>query len=177
MKTCFHQITIYTLISGVSFLILLQVTYQLGFRFNHTNSIPRGFYKAIQGEAKKGDYVILCPPKNEIFDEAIKRRYLNIGFCPGDYGRLMKKILAAKKDHVKISSLGVFVNHQLIPLSQPLKIDLAGRKLPQIQAEWILKDDELLLMGDNSKKSFDSRYYGLINKKQIESVIKPFYIF
>jgi type IV secretory pathway protease TraF len=36
-----------------------------------------------------------------------------------------------------------------------------------------LKSNELLVMTDQSSWSFDGRYFGPINKRQIKAVIKP----
>jgi conjugative transfer signal peptidase TraF len=122
---------------------------------------------------EKGEYVLLCLPPNNVFDEAKKRGYFGAGFCPGDYEYLMKKILAAKKDKVSISDDGVRVNGELLPFSTPLSADKQGRPLPVLRGEYRLGDSDLLLMTDVSPISFDSRYFGLVNRSQIKGVIRP----
>ena len=164
-----------------------------GLRVNTTKSIPVGFYRASAGgsvlpftqqetagraaeNAKKGDYVIVCPPSSKVFDEALERNYISAGLCPGGYGYMMKKILAAKNDLVEVTEKGVAVNGELLPLSVPLSEDLAGRKMPVFKVDkYKLKHNEVLLMSDVSSTSFDGRYYGLVDRAQIRNVIIPFY--
>lgn len=170
-----RRIALITLMVGSGFLILGSIAYLLGVRVNTTKSIPVGFYWLTDAPFEKGAYVIFCPPMNNIFDEARKRGYFSAGFCPGGYGYLMKKILAAKKDTVKISDDGVRVNGVLVAFSKPLIADKGGRPLPKYRTEITLSDSELFLMGDVNKNSFDGRYFGSINRSLIKGVIHPIY--
>jgi conjugative transfer signal peptidase TraF len=103
------------------------------------------------------------------------RGYLSAGFCPGGYGHLMKKILAAKNDFVAIGKDGVQVNGRLLALSEPFQADGAGRALPHYMASWVLGRDEFLLMSDSNSGSFDGRYFGSINRQHIEGVLRPIF--
>ena len=68
---------------------------------------------------------------------------------------------------------GVRVNSELLPLSEPIKADSAGRLLPQFQLDhYTLRNSEVLLMSDVSGTSFDSRYFGPINVSQVKTVIR-----
>jgi conjugative transfer signal peptidase TraF len=169
----FKRLTSGTAIVGSVFLAMGMVCYAVGARINTSKSIPVGLYWMTERHIEKGEYVLLCPPPNNVFDEAKKRGYFGAGFCPGDYEYLMKKILAAKKDKVSISDDGVRVNGELLPFSTPLSADKQGRPLPVLRGEYRLGDSDLLLMTDVSPISFDSRYYGLINRSQIKGVIRP----
>lgn len=154
------------------------LAYLAGLRVNTTKSIALGIYKTTQDPIGKGAYVLFCPdPKVQAFGIALRRQYITEGFCPGSYGYLMKKVLAAKGDVVDWTEQGVKVNGQLVPLSAPKDTDGAGRAMPRIREQGrTLRDRELLLMGDVSPKSFDARYYGLIDVQQIQSVIKPVWV-
>jgi conjugative transfer signal peptidase TraF len=122
----------------------------------------------------KGAYVLFCPPQVAVFDEARTRGYITSGFCPGDYGYLMKRVLAAKDDSVSIGADGVRVNGVLLLLSAPVKIDKAGRPLPRHHlTSFTLRQTEVLLMSDVSPTSFDGRYFGPVDHTQIRSVITP----
>jgi conjugative transfer signal peptidase TraF len=106
--------------------------------------------------------------------EAKERGYIGAGFCPGGFGYMMKRILAAKNDIVAINDEGVWVNGELLPLSVPRKADIAGRALPQLHVDrYTLGEAELLLMSDVSDISFDGRYLGPVNRSQIKAVIRP----
>lgn len=163
------------LIVGVFILIIPLI---LGLRINITKSIPIGIYIITNEIPSKNDYVIFCPPNTHPFYEARNRGYIDIGFCPENYSYMMKKIVALEGDKVTISKNGVTVNNVFLPLSIPLSTDLQGKKLPEINiANKILGKDEVLLMSDVSSTSFDARYFGLIDKKQIKNVIHPILIF
>jgi conjugative transfer signal peptidase TraF len=160
-------------VAGLSGL-LLAAGYAMGARINTTRSIPLGLYRTSSAPIAKGAYVLFCPPPAAVFDEAKQRGYIGAGVCPGGYGYLMKRVLAAKDDAVTVTDEGVRVNDDLLPLSAPRKADAAGRPMPRFQADrYLLGPAELLLMSDVSGTSFDGRYFGLIDEVQIRAVIRP----
>ena len=169
----FKRLTSGTAIVGSVFLALGMACFAAGVRINTSKSIPVGLYWLTERQIEKGEYVLLCPPPGNVFDEAKQRGYFGAGFCPGDYAYLMKKILAAKNDNVSISDDGVRVNGELLPFSTPLSADKQGRPLPVLRGEYDLGNSDLLLMTDVSQISFDSRYFGLVNRSQIRGVIRP----
>lgn len=165
------QITALICIALIAFACLLHAA---GARFNLTPSIPVGLYWVTQKPIQKGEYVLFCPPQTFTFKEALSRGYINSGFCPGGLGYMMKKVFAITGDRIAITSSGVWVNGVQVPLSAPLVQDSHGRGLPRLnEASHTLKSDQLLLMTDQSAKSFDARYFGLINQSQVVSVIRP----
>ncbi len=162
-----------TAISGVSVLALGALACVSGARINSTKSIPVGLYWLSSDPLEKGAYVMFCPPPIGVFEEARARGYLGAGFCPGGYGYLMKRVLAAQDDAVTISDEGVRVNGELLPHSAPIRADSTGRPLPRFPAErFTLGSSELLLMSDVSSTSFDGRYFGPIHRSQIKGVIR-----
>lgn len=169
----FKNLTSGAAIVGSVFLGLGMACSAAGARINTSRSIPVGLYWLTERPIEKGAYVLLCPPPSNVFDEAKQRGYFGAGFCPGDYAYLMKKVLAAKNDKVTIADDGVRVNGELLPFSRPLKADTQERPLPVLRGEYQLGDADLLLMTDVSEKSFDSRYFGLVKRAQIEGVIRP----
>jgi conjugative transfer signal peptidase TraF len=169
------RFSLMTFCVGLSMLLIGYGAYATGARVNATHSIPLGLYWLTDRPIEKGEYVIFCPPKNDVFDEAKRRGYFKAGFCPGEYRYLMKKVLAVKHDKVSVTDEGVHVNGELLPFSAPLKADSAGRALPLLRAEYELAETELLLMTDVSQKSFDSRYFGPIQRSQILGVIRPIF--
>ena len=145
-----------------------------GARINTTKSIPVGLYWTSSAPVEKGAYVMFCPPHADVFDAARERGYIGAGFCPGGYGYMMKRVLAAKADAVNITEDGVRVNGEQLPLSAPLKTDKAGRTLPRYSAQaFTVGSSELLLMSDVSGTSFDGRYFGPIDRSQITTVLRP----
>jgi len=177
MNRLFKQSLKVTALSISIFLILMVTAYASGIRVNTTKSIPIGFYHITDDEIHKGAYVIFCPPQLTVFDVAKERDYIGAGFCPGGYGYMMKRILAAKNDMVSVTKNGVKVNNELLAFSIPIEKDKAGRLLPRYQTNhYTLGESELLLMSDVSGTSFDGRYFGPINRTQIEAVIRPIII-
>jgi conjugative transfer signal peptidase TraF len=173
----FRQVTL-GLASGSAAVLALGIAcYAAGVRVNTTKSIPVGIYLTSSSAIKKGAYVMFCPPPSGVFDDARQRRYIAGGSCPGGYGYMMKKVLAAQSDAVTVADDGVRVNGELLPLSAPLKADMAGRPMPRYRANsFKLGNSEVLLMSDLSRTSFDSRYFGPIHVAQIKSVIEPVFV-
>lgn len=148
-----------------------------GARVNTSKSIPVGLYWISSSPVEKGSYVLFCPPEGKVFEDAKGRGYIGSGFCPGGYGYMMKKVLAAGHDVVSVSEEGVQINGEQLPLSAPLAVDGAGQPLPRYRvSDFMLGDQEVLLMSDVSATSFDGRYFGIINRKQIRTVIRPVWV-
>ncbi|MCO6559777.1 MAG: conjugative transfer signal peptidase TraF [Gilliamella sp.] len=163
--------------TGVIVILMISMFVVVGLRINITKSIPIGIYIITDKTPAKNDYVIFCPPDTYQFKNARSRGYIDIGFCPDKYGYMMKKLVACNGDTVTISKSGVTVNDTFLPLSAQLSTDLQGNKLPRININKILGPDEVLLMSDVSSTSFDARYFGILDKKQIKHVIRPILIF
>jgi conjugative transfer signal peptidase TraF len=126
---------------------------------------------------EKGALVIFCPTDTDIFRQAKERGYIGAGFCPGGTGHMIKKIMAAKNDAVEFSGKGVLVNGALLANSKPMDRDAEGRPiLPAKNAITALDDHTVLLMSDYNPKSFDARYFGLMDKSQVISVVRPVWV-
>lgn len=148
--------------------------FALGLRGNTTVSYPLGLYWATNKTPSKGDLVMFCPTNSPAFKVAKERHYITAGFCEGNYGKLMKKILAAKGDVVSISPDGVTINGQLLEKSKPYSHDNLGRPMPAVRlSDYQLTDNEYLLMSDYSGVSFDGRYYGVLPATQVVEVVQP----
>ena len=174
MSRILNRIAAGVVIAGVAALLLAAGGYAAGARINTTKSIPVGLYWTSSAPVERGAYVLWCPPKVGVFDDAKERGYIGAGFCPGDYGYMMKRVLAAKDDAVAVADDGVRVNGELLPLSAPIKADKVGRPLPRYQSNsYTLGNSEVLLMSDVSATSSDGRYFGPINRSQIKTVIRP----
>jgi conjugative transfer signal peptidase TraF len=157
-----------------SFAAFVVVAMLAGVRINTTPSYPLGVYLMTNDPIEKGSLVIFCPTDNAAFRLARERGYIGAGFCPDGYGYMIKKILAVKNDRVETSAIGVSVNGRLLPNSKPMDTDSDGQSLPHIGVNTAALDDHsVLLMSDYNPKSFDARYFGLVDKSKIISVIRP----
>lgn len=172
----FKKIAATTAIAGVAVLVFGFGCYAAGARVNTTPSLPVGLYWTTTGPIEKGAYVMFCPPKRAIFDVAKMRGYIGGGFCNGGYGYMMKRVLAAKNDAVTVADDGVRVNDVLLPYTAPLKNDSAGRLMPHYRIDaFRLQASQVLLMSDVCTSSFDSRYFGPIERRQIQWAIRPIF--
>ena len=150
------------------------LAHQAGLRLNTTRSIPLGLYRMSHDPIVKGASVLWCPPKRPEFDLAKERGYIGAGFCPGGYGNMMKKVVAAHHDVVSVTDDGVTINGTLMPASQPFEADSMGRPLPRFRViDHVLAASELVLMSDTNSRSFDARYFGFVHRTHIHSTIHP----
>jgi len=155
---------------------LLAALHVAGLRFNPSKSVALGFYWQTSAPLEKGAYVLVCPPESPIFQLAKERGYLHAGFCPNGTNGMLKWVAASAGDRVSISRDGVKVNGKTLSLSKPYATDQGGRPLPQLElSDYPLSANELLLMGNASAASFDSRYFGLIDRAQIQGVVRPLF--
>ncbi len=144
-----------------------------GIYINTTPSLPIGFYRIVDEPIASGAYVAFCPPKNEVFDMARDRSYINQGNCPGGYGLLLKRVFAQSGDTVSVDQAGIIVNGEHLPNSAQLTADAEDQPLPQYRLQTVLNDAEYLLLSDVNPQSFDARYFGLIARDQIKQVVRP----
>lgn len=156
----------------VAGVVVVGTAHFAGLYVNNTVSLPRGIYRAVNAPIQPGAYVAFCPPQEPVIAEAKKRGYLAGGFCPGGYLTMMKQVLAAKGDRVVVAADGVRINGRLVPLTAQMPADGGGRPMPHYVMDRTL-GEELLVMGQDSAISFDSRYFGPVARSQVRSVIQP----
>lgn len=131
--------------------------------FNHSPSIPTGFYVRSASELEVGA-VVTVRARDVATVEAARRHY------DGETDRFIKRVAAVAGQDVCSDG-------------QTLRIDgvevarvfvAAGRDAP---AGWVgcrrLAADEILLLGD-SADSFDGRYWGPVSASLVEGVWRPF---
>lgn len=160
------------LLFGLSILFRVNDVY-----LNTSSSLSLGLYQATAAPISKNTYVFFCPPEWPIFYLARERHYINSGACPGGYGLLLKRVFAMSGDTVAIDRSGVYINGKWLPNSAQRAFDPKNKALPLFELPpHALTDSELLLMSDVNSQSFDARYFGLINRKQIRSVVRPLII-
>lgn len=146
----------------------------IGVRVNVSPSIPVGIYWARDLPVERGAYVMFCPPQIEVFRHAMMRGYIGGGQCPGGYGYVMKRIVGISGDVVELREDGVRINGSLYPHSALLAADALGRTMPRYQSDqYTLSEFQLLLMADEHPKSFDARYFGPVQRRQVKDVIVP----
>ena len=144
-----------------------------GVRVNTSASLPLGLYVA----RADGSLVSVCL-QGQAAAVAASRHYLLTGTCPNGRAPVMKYIGASAGDTVRVDSNGVAVNGKRLANSTPHPLDSKGRAMPMLAAaggsyEVTLKNDQIWLNSSYNAGSFDSRYYGPVEKSQIRERLAP----
>lgn len=141
-------------------------------KFNTTPSIPPGIYRLSKDNADitKGNIVLFCL-NNKYATIAKERKYLSQGKCSNGLSPIGKHVVASYPDKVKITSDGIHVNGHLIKSTRPLAHDKNGRKLIHAEIHRLLEQDEFIVASSKTD-SFDSRYYGIVKRKDIQGKLK-----
>jgi conjugative transfer signal peptidase TraF len=139
---------------------------------NTTPSYPRGLYLPIGRPANVGDLVAFCPT-SAVAKYGMARGYLDPGRCPSGSVPLIKRLAAAAGDQVAIGPAGVVVDGKVLKESKPLARDGLGRPLPQLRLSATLAGSQVLLMSDYEGASFDSRYFGPLERAGVLRAMRP----
>lgn len=145
---------------------------------NDTDSMPIGIYRRVDTRnIHLGDTVAVCLPKS-IATEGLHKGYLVKGNCPGDAVVVLKEVIAVPGDTVQLTHQCIIVNG-IRYFAPQAKADEFGRPVKQFTADgtkqniktyWLLGRNDLI-------HSWDSRYYGGVNKHNIISVEVPVWVF
>jgi conjugative transfer signal peptidase TraF len=163
---------------GVALAILgvLELTAAFGPRLAWpvSDSLPRGLYLFVPGDAQRGDVAHVCLPPT-IASYAVKRGIEQPGGdCPNGLVPLGKVVAAVEGDVVDVEPDGVRVNGALWPQSQQKTYDLRGRRvdLRQPFGPQRLGPGLVWLMGRH-RDSWDSRYFGAIARSALDGRFIP----
>ena len=129
--------------------------------YNPSASSPIGYYWVAEYDANSpleiGSYVVI-PTPNEYRLMAAKRHYIPINVP------LIKQVVAISGDEICRQHQTVFINGK--PAAEALITDRQGRKLPLWSGCYTLGNDEFFAFM-SAKDSFDGRYFGALNTKNI----------
>lgn len=144
-------------------LAVLAVGAGLFVRVNTTPSLPRGIYLRLPLGSRPvapGDDVFVCMPAGAAARLAVERGYVSASTrdCASGAVPLLKHVLAAEGDTVRLDSSGVFVRGRRIG-PPPREQDRAGRPLRPVYGRWALSPGALWL-GSDIVNGYDSRYLG-----------------
>ncbi|MCD8141509.1 MAG: conjugative transfer signal peptidase TraF [Planctomycetaceae bacterium] len=168
-------------VAGIAALVLACVSYACGARINRTNSLPKGLYWRVNKAPERGDIVAFWPDGTEPFRLARERGYIlagvyNIADDIG-YGLMLKQLVALTGDIVSIDDDGVIVNSHRLPNTKPLAHDNVGDPLPVVRlSDYRLVEHEALFVSDHLPRSYDARYFGVQDMRQIVEVVVSVWI-
>lgn len=175
------QKLIETLKLGVIGILILSVMRFSPFKlfYNHTSSMPIGWYfvNFAARDVKINDLVIACTPNKEMAELALKRDYILHSKYACNWGSeyLLKRVVAAPGDTVLVKNNQIYVNDKLLANSVILVADHLNQPLKSILQSATLDKNQYLLFGDTSS-SFDSRYFGVVQRNNIKGKALPIYL-
>lgn len=154
--------------------------YLAGARINRTNSLPKGLYWVVDKPPERGDIVAFWPRDTAAMREAKRRGYILPGVYNRvdgkGYGLLLKQLMGMPGDIVSITDDGVTINGSLVPNTKPLDADNVGDPLPRLRfTDYRLSGNEVLLISDHLSRSFDGRYFGVQERRQIVETVRPLF--
>ncbi|EDX80282.1 hypothetical protein BBAL3_1439 [Brevundimonas sp. BAL3] len=128
---------------------------------NESPSLPRGLYvRDFRGQPSPGAIVAVPQP-----DAA--RAYLGDRGMPATV-LLIKRVAALEGDRVCRTAGRVVTLERTVVAN---RVDRNGVALPQWRGCRVLEDGELFLLGDTAE-SFDSRYFGPIDRRRLTGVYR-----
>ncbi len=113
----------------------------------------------------RGSAVLFCPPDNDLFRRAKADGILHEGSCTGSYTPLLKEVVGLPGDVVEYIDGGYSVNGRKVENSGVQPLDLGVK--PVFYRHLVVPDGYLWLMGSYSALSFDSRYFGPVERSRI----------
>ncbi len=145
---------------------ILGIYTRKSFVINISSSIPIGIYKVDKStDFKRGD-IITFSTKNYSDILNYSGSIKNITFS--------KYVAGISGDYIRIENNKIYINDK--EKGNIFKTDGLNNNLPQLkEKEYIVKEDEIFVLGTNDK-SFDSRYYGCIKKSDVIYKLVPFII-
>jgi len=147
-----------------------------GFRLNMTASLPKGIYKITEREAAKyarGDLIMFCLPENEETKKAKERGYILPGFACGGSLPLMKRVAGISGDRIEVKGGNLHVNGRPLKNGNVFKKDGERRDMKSC-GDLTLSENEVFAVSLYNPKSFDSRYFGPVNKNSIIGKVRRF---
>jgi conjugative transfer signal peptidase TraF len=154
--------------------LLLGMGWLAGLRLNLTGSLPVGLYVTSPSLPVRGALVLACLPAT-VAAFAHARGYVPRGEeCPNGVAAIGKPVAAIAGDTVAVTPAGVFVNGVPVPNSRALATDRKGRPLAGVRvARCVVEAGTVWIVSSYSRFSFDSRYFGPIEVRQVRATLQP----
>jgi conjugative transfer signal peptidase TraF len=156
---------------AIMLVLIFQLFASIGLRINTSPSLPIGFYLTTSDPA--ANLVEFCPPE-PYARLTIIRRYRDAGSCEDGAAPLLKPLIAKAGDLVETSSRGIAINGRLIPNTAPASADSKGRPLtPWPAGSTTGRPGTYWVASSYNARSFDSRYFGPIERRLIRNRLRP----
>ena len=136
--------------------------------FNLSVSLPRGIYQRVDKEILElGDLALFqVPPDYSI--RLGEREWLPPG------RPLLKPVAAASGTSFCLEEENLTLHGREY---RKFKTDYLGEKIPTKKGCFQLSETEFLALSNYSNRSFDSRYFGTLQKSSVLGILKPVFVF
>lgn len=139
---------------------------------NTTKSLTPGIYYRTFATPSRGNIVLVSPPNQVIFQEALKKKILSRGSSDAGTCFMIKIMVADENDIVEVNKHGITVNGYTLPNSMRQDWSIDGTV--EIPIKRKLKDEVVLY--SPHPLSFDSRYFGPVERSAVIATIKPLFL-
>ncbi len=131
---------------------------------NYSPSVPLGLYvRSFSKGINKGDFVVFRLP------EVVVREIKGRSWYREEYDYI-KEVAAVSGDRVCVEGQRLLINDVMV--GEVLDNDYLGSPLPHFLSGCVvLKENELIVLGLNSERSFDGRYFGVLGRNAIISKV------
>lgn len=169
-----HRAALAAVVPGGIFLAAILVAGAAGYRLNLTPSMPLGIWRAAD-YLHRGAFVTACLPASLPGVElAYARQYLPRGSCDSGYAPVLKKIAAIPGDVVQLDAAGIRVNGIALEHTSPNLYDSQGRAMPRLSpGRYSVKSGQYWIIGTGHPNSFDSRYFGPVDRRIFLRTMQP----
>lgn len=136
------------------------------FYLNVTSSLPVGLYMKIPcEELKRGDYIVYEP------SQSVKEIVVKNGWGDGRHD-FLKKVGAVAGDKYSIDAKTLVFESAGKYVGLVYEEDNRGNQLPKLRGEFVVPEGCVLPVATSSR-SFDGRYSGAIETRQIKARVVP----
>ncbi|WP_027038491.1 S26 family signal peptidase [Mesorhizobium ciceri] len=132
--------------------------------WNASASAPIGLYRVAAGAPARGDLVLVRTPDYVAYLAAQR------GYLPRNIP-LVKRLAALPTEHVCAFHDAIIIGGDIV--ARRLKTDAQGRPLPWWNGCRALDRNEVFLLGSDTTRSFDSRYFGPVPAANIIGRLVP----
>ena len=160
LKAAGNLAKVMTIVSAL-FVMLCISAPLLPFSLNLTPSMPRGLYYTYDCSPIKGDIIQFRP------DEGVWQFALERGYITDRMEGMIKTIVATSGDRICWRGGKVYINGEI--LAEVAQKDSNGRPLGHEPECVTLAKGQFLPMAPDYPKSYDGRYFGLINSENVKS--------
>ncbi len=140
-----------------------------GIGVNLTPSLARGLYIENSEEIQYNDIVRFCL-NDEISEKVNAQRYTSNGSCENGLKPLLKFVVGMQGDKIEIKQNRVFITkkneEESVFYGVIQEIDSQDKSIVSLLEEGIIPENQVYLYS-NHEGSFDSRYFGLIENKNL----------